>query len=354
MEAQSLSKCAFLLDLIIMNIKYQSLNSGMMVGMSASVQKKTSVPITLFTGYLGSGKTTIMLSLIQSLIDRGEKVAFIKNEIGEIDIDAQIMRGKNIQTKELLNGCICCTLVGPFNDALDELIETVSPDRILIEASGTSQPIALVLAIRSHKSVHRDGVITVIDCTTFTGFADLSVSARKQAECTDLFVLNKIELVDIEHRKSVVGYIRELNQYAPIVEAPHGVVDISLVFGIATHEVEEILRQAQMQKFPDHLHEDGVQTCAFSAVIGFSPEDIRQLLTALPKNVIRVKGFTNFNGQMYKIDKVGERSTIEPIQLEAEKTVEHMNTVIVCIGFALFTDECHLLDLFEQKGIQRA
>lgn len=325
----------------------------MMFGMSVSLQQKSPVPITLFTGYLGSGKTTLMMPLIQSLIDRGEKIAFIKNEIGEVDIDAQIMRGKNIQTKELLNGCICCTLVGPFHDALDEILETVNPDRILIEASGTSQPIALVLAIHSHTGVYRDGVITVVDCTTFTGFADLSVTARKQAECTDLFVLNKIELVDIAHRKSVVGYIRELNQYAPIVEAPHGIVEMSLVFGVATREVEEILLHAQSQKIPEHLHEEGVQTCAFAAASGFPPDDMKQLLVSLPKNVIRVKGFTLYQEQIYKIDKVGERVTIEPLQIAPEKTVQNKNTVLVCIGFSLFTGECHLQEIFNKKGITR-
>jgi len=84
------------------------------------MEKQT--PATLFSGFLGSGKTTIISHLIDQLQKDGIKVAYIKNEIGETDIDAQLIKGKDIETKELLNGCICCTLVGPFEGAVTELL----------------------------------------------------------------------------------------------------------------------------------------------------------------------------------------------------------------------------------------
>ena len=81
----------------------------------------SKIPTTVFTGFLGSGKTTIIKYLIEHLAAQGIKVAYIKNEIGSEDFDTELIKGEHIETKELLNGCICCTLIGPFMSSIDEL-----------------------------------------------------------------------------------------------------------------------------------------------------------------------------------------------------------------------------------------
>ena len=81
------------------------------------------IPVTIITGFLGSGKTTIISNLIDDLQKIGQQVIFIKNELGFEDIDTKLIKGKNIETKELLNGCIYHTLLGPLGSAADELID---------------------------------------------------------------------------------------------------------------------------------------------------------------------------------------------------------------------------------------
>jgi len=199
----------------------------------------TRTPATVFSGFLGAGKTTVIGHLIDDLQAQGIQVAYVKNEVGTDTIDEDIIRGKHIVTKELLNGCICCTLVGNFYQALTEIAQTIHPDRILIEASGVSDPIAVALTLKSHPLVQRDGVVTIIDVVNYNGVLEFNTVTQHQAEFTDLIIFNKVELVSDERKQQVVGYVREVNMTAPIIEAPQGHVQPSLVFGIYTADIAE-------------------------------------------------------------------------------------------------------------------
>ena len=129
-------------------------------------------PTTIITGFLGSGKTTIINHLIEYLQNQGERVAYIKNEIGDEDLDAKLMKGKYIEAKEVLGGCICCTLVGPFIKAINELVDTYQPDRIIVESAGTADPAALSLMVQDHPKLIRDGTVAIIDVQNFSGYKD--------------------------------------------------------------------------------------------------------------------------------------------------------------------------------------
>ncbi len=289
-----------------------------------------NIPTTIVSGFLGSGKTTIISGLIDYLIEQGVKIVFIKNEIGNEDIDGKIMRGKNIKTKELLNGCICCTLVGPFIQAVDELIETQKPERIIIEASGAADPSALAMMVTSHEKLKRDGVIGVIDVVNFQGYKDLSETARRQAQFVDVIVFNKIELVDIQRKQTVVGYVRELNEFAPIVEAPKGNLHPDLAFGISSNELTRALSDDTKQghDHSHHLETDSIDTfhCDVQGVI--EKQKLEQFLHDLEPQVIRVKGFVQTEDGPMIINKVGQRVTIEK-----QSDVRLNESSVVCIGF---------------------
>ena len=98
-------------------------------------------PLTVITGALGSGKTTL-LRYILTVVSR--KIVILMNEFGEIAIDAKILQGKNVQMADLGGGCVCCSLLGEFEAAVDEIIATVNPDRIVVETTGVAEPDALV------------------------------------------------------------------------------------------------------------------------------------------------------------------------------------------------------------------
>lgn len=272
-----------------------------------------SVPTTIFTGFLGSGKSTIILPLIEHLQATDHQVIYIKNEIGEVDVDAKLMAGENIISRELLNGCICCTLVGPFIAAAEEIVQTYHPDRIIIEASGAADPSAIALMVSSHPDLYRDGVISVVDVINFQGYTDLSLTAQRQASFTDLIVFNKVEQVDLDQKRAVVGYVRELNNHSPIIEAPAGKVDPEAIFGLSTTKLDVLL--AANHDKSDHAHhlaDEQIETFTCSLQQPISEEKFLEMMANLPKQVFRVKGFVQLtNEQMRIVNKVGSRTELD-------------------------------------------
>ncbi|KAG6985296.1 hypothetical protein G7Y79_00118g101940 [Physcia stellaris] len=146
----------------------------------------TSIPITIITGFLGSGKTTLILNLIPQL-PKDYRLALLKNEFGDVAIDSQLASSSSISgVKELLNGCICCNLVGQLGDALETLRKDVKPARIIIETSGSAFPATLAMEVnrlgRETGCFALDGVIVVIDVENWKGYEDTSYTAKNASQ----------------------------------------------------------------------------------------------------------------------------------------------------------------------------
>jgi G3E family GTPase len=288
------------------------------------------VPTTIVTGFLGSGKTTIISHLIDELKARGEQVVYIKNEIGDQDIDGQLMKSKQVVARELLNGCICCTLVGPFVAAITEVVQTFAPDRIVIEASGTAEPAALALMVSGHPLLQRDAMISIIDVVNFEGYEDLTMTAQQQTQFTDLIIFNKVELVDQARKEAVVGYVRELNTHSPIIEAHQGKIPVELIFGTSSKELEEILSQKPEHHEHHHLDEDALEGFSLRLTRPISQEKLSRWLETFPPRIFRVKGFlTSADGQQFLVNRVGRRTTIEPTKVQRQTEA----IVLLLIGY---------------------
>lgn len=197
------------------------------------------IPITIITGFLGSGKTTLILNLIPQLKEQNPayKLALLKNEFGDLAVDSQLATNSSISgVQELLNGCICCNLVGQLGPALEELEKTVSPDRIVIETSGSAFPATLALEInrlaRESGKYVLDGVISVIDVENWKGYEDTSYTARIQARYTDLIVFNKWEAAGEDRYEECVDRVGDLEVDVAKVKSDKGWVSMNLVFGI--------------------------------------------------------------------------------------------------------------------------
>lgn len=316
------------------------------------------IPATVFTGFLGSGKTTIITHLLEHLNAKGQKVAYLKNEIGDADLDAQLLRGRNFIGKEILNGCICCTLVGPFMAAIDELIDDYQMDRIIVESAGSADPASMALMISNHPRLRRDGVIVIIDTLNFAGFEDISHVARRQAELTDLIVLNKIELVDQSQKHTVVGYVRELNSYAPIVEAPYGRLNPDLAFGLGLPEVSELLKAHDSNSGSgsnhhhdshDHLEEDQITAFTYETTATLDKKKLLEAIEKLPKNVFRIKGFAKFETGFQIVNAIFKRCDFSELP-PGLNTPE--STKLIIIGYKIdnLTDE--LSAIFNQCRTQ--
>ncbi len=302
---------------------------------SSQTSSLNLVPTTVVMGFLGSGKTTIISHLMEALDAQDKKVIYIKNELGEEDLDAKLMRGKNFVGRDILNGCICCTLVGPFTSAIEEVVGTYNPDRIIIESAGTADPASMALMVSDHQLLSRDGVISIIDVLNFEGYQDLSPVAKRQAEMTDLLVLNKVELVDLDHKRRVVGYVRELNERSPIVEAPGGKLNLELAFGLGHNDLDTLLTDESHHFHKDnhdHLYDDHIEALTYITEAPVDKERFIKALSKLPNQVIRIKGIVNFLGGAEVVNAIFNRVDFSKLAVGMEN---HGSTRLICIGYRI-------------------
>ncbi|KAI0445460.1 CobW/HypB/UreG, nucleotide-binding domain-containing protein [Xylaria telfairii] len=198
------------------------------------------IPITIVTGFLGSGKTTLLLNLVPQLraANPSYRLALLKNEFGDVAIDSQLAASSAVSgVQELLNGCICCNLVGQLGPALAELRDTVKPDRIVIETSGSAFPATLAIEVNriARETGHQyvlDGVVSVIDVENWSGYEDTSYTARLQARYTDLIIFNKWEVCDEDRFDVVRDRVGDLEVDVAWVKSDKGRVSVDVIFGI--------------------------------------------------------------------------------------------------------------------------
>lgn len=235
--------------------------------------KNKLTPITLLTGYLGAGKTTLMNHVLNN--QDGYKVAVIVNDIGEVNIDAKLISdGGFIQEKDngkvvpLSNGCICCTLKEDLMQQIIDILKTRKFDYIMIEASGICEPlpIAQTITILSNsmeqyglpKMCRLDNVVTVVDSMRLaTEFGcgenlvkddideeDIENLLIEQIEFCNVIVLNKVDDVTEEQLNTVKAVIRKLQPNAKIIETNYAKVDVGEIMNTNNFDFEKITSSA--------------------------------------------------------------------------------------------------------------
>src|SRR5258708_5317117 len=180
-------------------------------------------PLTLITGPLGSGKTTLLRHILATY---PAKVAIVMNEFGEIAIDTKVIEGKNVRIAELGGGCVCCSLLGEFEAAVNEIIEKIAPGIIVVETTGLAQPDALVFNIQEALPQCRlDGVVSVIDADMLIRFPELGHTTRLLSAGADILLLNKIDLIEPTRIEPLETKLRKINPTAAIVRTERCRVD---------------------------------------------------------------------------------------------------------------------------------
>ena len=175
--------------------------------------------ITIFSGFLGAGKTTLIKKLIQDGF-KGEKLVLIENEFGQIGIDGGFLKDAGIQINEMNSGCICCSLVGDFGKALVKVLEEYAPDRILIEPSGVGKLSDVINAVRNIDAhdVELDGFTTIVDakkCKMYQkNFGEFFNNQITYASC---LILSHTAGLTQEQIQDAVQRIRAFNANAPVV-----------------------------------------------------------------------------------------------------------------------------------------
>lgn len=176
--------------------------------------------VDIFSGFLGAGKTTLIKKLIADGYN-GCKLVLIENEFGQIGIDGGFLKESGINITEMNSGCICCSLVGDFGTALQDVIEQFAPDRILIEPSGVGKLSDVVAAVKRVEGTEICGTVTVIDASKCRIYLkNFKEFYENQIKYAGTIILSRTGNISQEKLDQAVALIREINDHSQIITTP--------------------------------------------------------------------------------------------------------------------------------------
>ena len=235
----------------------------------------TMIEIDVFSGFLGAGKTTLIKKLIKEAY-AGEKIVLIENEFGEIGIDGGFMKDAGIEITEMNSGCICCSLVGDFGEALNKVINELEPQRILIEPSGVGKLSDVIGAITrlGNEKAKVGGAVTVVDANKFKVYSkNFGEFFFNQIEHAATVILSHTDNISQEKLNDCVAKIREKNPDATIVTTPWTEISGAQILAAIRQsnsleaQLAELEKEARENAHHHHHHhhhhhdEDGEECC---------------------------------------------------------------------------------------------
>jgi len=330
------------------------------------------IPVTVISGFLGAGKTTLVRHLLQN--NQGRRIAVLVNEFGEVGIDGELLRSCQVCDEEenpasniveLTNGCLCCTVQEEFYPTMQELLKRRDKiDCLLIETSGLALPKPLIQAfqwpaIRNSATV--DGVVTVVDCHAL-GIGNLvgdiaALESQREADpnldhetpieelfedqlaCADLVLLTKTDLVDQATLAKVKSWLKqELQPGVKIVSVKDGEINPGLLLGFNA-AVEDDLdnRHSHHDHEEEHEHDEDINSVELILDQSFEPQALVQQLKQLvtEQEIYRVKGFVSVPSKPMRLVLQGVGNRFDTFYDRLWAADESRKTSLVLIGHDL-------------------
>ena len=288
---------------------------------------KKKKPVTILTGYLGSGKTTVLNELLKN--EASEKIAVIVNDMGSVNIDASLIRNavsvneSDLGVVEMSNGCICCTLQQAFMEQINTIAGQENVERILVEASGISDPSSIAAGFLEYERLglcdkaYLDSVVCVVDADRIYAefLEDLTHPDREQTdqdpdiinlvmdqiEFCNIILLNKCDLLRSEEVEQVRKTIRTFQKEAKVIECIQGKVNPERIFHNTRFDYEKVLHSSRIQEQfacgkREELHDEhGITSFLFEDKRPFDYKKFMEFLeNDYPGEVIRAKGYIWF------------------------------------------------------------
>lgn len=251
--------------------------------------------VVILTGFLGSGKTTILQKMLAEEENKGHSCAVLMNEIGDVSIDTALVNDGKASVREILNGCICCSSRDQFENALMATVQNDHPDTIFIECSGVSHPYEVVDSCMNPiiaDQIQIAGTIAVLDALHFSRIYEEEESIAhlmmEQIKNADIIVLSKTDLLDPEALMAVNDRLQALHLKERLFQ-PHGAIQTPL---------DQLLQLTTVHHGEhDHLHVHHhlhIDTLTYTFQQPISVDDFEEWLRQLPDNIVRIKGFIDF------------------------------------------------------------
>jgi G3E family GTPase len=284
-----------------------------LLAVESTEQTSAPIPVTVLTGFLGAGKTTLVNRILSE--EHGLRIAVLVNDFGEVDVDSELIIGIAAQKVSLANGCVCCEVREDLLAAIDAvLISEAGIDAIVLEASGVAEPLTIARTFVDaayQQRLRLDGIIAVVDAEQLPAqVADPVTSDLVYAQigCSDLVLLNKIDLADRDRLRDVRDFVTQRLESVRMIETLHADVPLSVLLGARPADVPA-------DDHPDHHHHPGFVSWVYRRERPFAERSLQECIANLPESVYRIKGFihtTDHPLHRVLVQAVGMRSAITP------------------------------------------
>ncbi|HZG72498.1 MAG TPA: GTP-binding protein [Chondromyces sp.] len=276
----------------------------------------SKIPVFVLNGFLGSGKTTVLLKMIEQSRKKNKRVAVILNELGTVNVETHLFQ--NHEVIELLDGCICCTIQDDLRKTLEGLLiqhQKEKIDILLIEGTGVAHPLE-ILEVFSHETLENvfqvESVIGVVDASYFLDYLSIFSSSKEirsllkeQVRHSSIILLNKVDRIDDKMLHRIHKKMMSMKRTeTPIVQTKYGDIEPKELW---KRREDLSLRQTKKNSHEintrSHSHPDTkhgpIKTVKLEPVPEVDKEVLLQWLHHLPKEVIRAKGFIRFTGESH-------------------------------------------------------
>ena len=268
-----------------------------------AIKGRDPVPITLLTGFLGSGKTTMLNRILNG--PHGLRIGVLVNDFGAINIDAELVDGIEENTISLTNGCVCCEIRDDLVTSLEQLLtREESVDYVILEASGVADPEGIVMTLldqRYEKLLRLDSITCIVDAEAIFADGDneaLNMLKLRQIGFADLVVLNKVDLVSPEHIEVIEEWVDHHIHRIRIIEAVCCEVPLEILLAIGrfdpAHTILNSTKSDGLRFEPLQAHQNAHQifdTWSYESDKPFSIESLREMVRKnLPATIYRCKG----------------------------------------------------------------
>ncbi|WP_158318825.1 CobW family GTP-binding protein [Robertmurraya kyonggiensis] len=309
------------------------------------------IPVYMISGFLGSGKTTVLLNMLKEFKRNNLRPGIILNELGEINVESHLFENQHI--RELLNGCICCSIQDDLKATLNEFIEEMTKntiDVLLIEGTGVANPLEIkeaLLGTEYTEYFELHSMISLIDASQFLEYQSIFSSSaevrkllKEQISSASVVLLNKVDLVKEQSLAKMEGKIKEqIETDVPIYKTKFGVIPEKELF-LKRYRVNHDDRSDEHHHHAHH-HHSTINALRIDKLPAIKKRELESWLIGLPKTVLRGKGIIQLeSGGFYNFqfssgtllfEKIRDSSTIQPTmiligdQLNKDEILENYN-----------------------------
>lgn len=256
------------------------------------------IEVYILSGFLGSGKTTLLKRLLEDEHLLGRKVAVMMNELGEVSIDSNVIK-EDVTLKELLGGCICCSIQGELEAQLQGLILDEKPDVIYLETTGAALPVEVLDSILSplfadHLTIK--GIITTVDALRWMNRKSLSPQLQQlileQVRHADFLIINKMDDLSESDQAKITYEIQSINSKARCLLTNYSKVSIGHLRNLS------VTTNKKSEKSSHHQHLN-LSTFVYKFETAISQTKFEEFLRSLPDTIYRIKGYVKFDHSEY-------------------------------------------------------